>query len=85
MAGPATMAACEPVDAKASARGSKAGGTSSGGSDCCAGIWNALTTPSSTEVPSSRSRLAQPRSVASASTNVMSTCAAMHSAMMRPR
>ncbi len=54
-------------------------------SDCCAGIWNALTVPSSTEVSSSRSRLAQWRCAAAISNSAMAVCATMHSATMRAR
>ncbi len=84
-AGPAMIAACEPIELNASARGSTAGGTSAGASACCAGIWKALTMPSSTETTSSRSRLAQCRWVPTASVAAMPTCANIDSATMRAR
>ena len=50
------MAPCSPAELKAMARGSSAGGTSSGTSACCAGIWKARTAPSTTDSASSSVR-----------------------------
>ena len=54
------MAACRPEALNAIARGSIGVGTSSAMSACCAGIWNARASPSSTDTPSSSSRDSQP-------------------------
>ena len=66
------MAPCSPADEKAIARGSSAGGTSSGTSACCAGIWKARTAPSTTDSASSSVRCDTASKGAAASTSATS-------------
>ena len=78
-------AACTPLALTATARASRVGGTSKGVSACCAGIWKARATPSTTEIPKTSPRVAYPPCVAATSSKATSACAAMQAAKMRPR
>ncbi|MNS81361.1 hypothetical protein D3C72_1150720 [compost metagenome] len=84
-AGPPMIAPCMPAELNAIARDSSSGGTKSGVSACCAGIWKARTAPSTSDSPSSSPRVSFLCSTAKSSASATVPCTAKHTATMRAR